>query len=272
MEAVKSWLIKNGIPASSIKQTQNQGWLTFETTANKLETLLNTKYSQYSHPSHKGTYIGTDAYKLPSTVAEHIDFIQPAVAFTPQGNVERPIHKRPFWPANKSLATKDCSKWITPDCLRTMYNFTKGSLQDSSNDLAIFEQTGEKYVQSDLNSFYAKYASYVPKNTKPKDANVNEQQDPYDSGEANLDYEMAVPIIYPQGTVNFEVGTTSTSQSFLDPLLEAIDSSYCSDGGDCGIYKAPNVISISYGDDEADYTTKFLEVRYLILRPQILQN
>lgn len=262
VEAVKSWLIVNAIPAASIKQTQNQGWLTFETTVGKLETLLNTKYNQYSHTTRKGIYIGSDDYKLPTNIADHIDFIQPAVAFAPQGKIQRAIPKRPFWPASKALSAgaSSCPTSITPECLRSMYNFPQGSLNDASNDLGIFEQVGEQYIQSDLDQFYGKYSSYVPSGTTPKAAPINQQGDTQDSGEADLDYEMAVPIIYPQGTVNYETGTTSSSLSFIDPLLEAFDGSYCNDGGDCGKYTPTNVISISYGDDEADYTTSYLNV------------
>lgn len=257
-------MVANGIPTVSIKQTKNQGWLTFETTAGQLESLLNTKYNQYSHPTRNGTYIGTDDYKLPITVADHIDFIQPAVAFAPQGEVKHSVPKRPFWPATKALSADNasCDKYITPACLRVMYNFTEGSLHDPSNDLGIFEQVGQQYNQTDLNAFYAKYSSYIPKNTVPKAAPINKQQDkPGRPGESDLDYEMAVPIIYPQGTVNYEVGKTNSSLSWIDPLLEGLDGSYCNDGGDCGKYTATNVISISYGDDEADYTTSYLNVR-----------
>lgn len=148
-----------------------------------------------------------------------------------------------------------------------MYGFSQGSLKDSSNDLGIFEQVGEQYIQSDLNTFYAKYSSYVPKNTAPKSAPINQQGGTQDSGEADLDYQMAVPIIYPQGTVNYEVGATDSSLSFIDPLLEGLDGSYCNDGGDCGKYTSTNVISISYGDDEADYTASYLNVCF----PKILK-
>lgn len=270
--AVKTWLISAGIHESSISQIKNQGWIAFETTAGQLESLLNTKYNQYSHPTRKGVYLGTDNYKLPRSVADHVDFVYPGVAFAPQSKIERAIVKRPFWPINKSLVAgaAACSTAITPACLRSMYNFTTGSLSDPSNNLGIYEQVGEQYIQSDLNQFYAKYSSYVPRNTSPKNAPVDQQGQTQDSGEADLDYEMAVPIIYPQGTTNYEVGQTDSSLSFIDPLLEALDSSYCTDGGDCGKYKATNVISISYGDDEADYTAKYLNVRDIPSPPHII--
>ncbi|KAM3484104.1 hypothetical protein MY8738_002543 [Beauveria namnaoensis] len=259
VDAVKSWLVANGISADSIKHSQNQGWLTFETTTGKLETLLDAKYNQYSHPTRKGTYIGTDEYKLPSTVADHVDFVQPAVALAAAGKIERKLPKVPFWPISEALSVQasTCPNHITPACLRSMYNFEQGSLKDASNDLGIFEQAGEQYIQSDLDQFYSKYASYVPSGTAPKNAPVNQQSDTQDSGEADLDYDMAVPIIHPQGTVNYEVGAPDDALSFFDPLLEALDGSYCNDSGECGKYKSTNVISISYGSDEVDFPASY---------------
>ncbi|KAJ3494117.1 hypothetical protein NLG97_g4284 [Lecanicillium saksenae] len=171
--------------------------------------------------------------------------------------------KRPFWPANHALAPNaaSCPKSITPVCLQKMYGFSQGSLSDPSNNLGIYEEAGEQFIQSDLTKFYNKYASWVPGSTAPKNAPINDQTGTQDSGEADLDYEMAVPIIYPQGTTNYEVGEPSDALSFIDPLLEGLDGSYCNDSGECGKYKATNVISISYGDDEADYTPAYLKSR-----------
>lgn len=257
-------MISSGIPKDSIHITNNQGWIKFETTASKLESLLDTKYHQYSREGHQGAYVGTDEYKVPSNVADHIDFISPGTQLAPNSkaalnNIPKPI----FNPLpNHSRAASDCASVVTPECIRTLYNFTQGSLSDPSNNLGIFEITTEQYVQSDLNKFYAKYAPYVPQGTAPKAAPINGQNPTEDSNEADLDYEIAVPIIYPQGTTNYEVGVVDNDEDFvtaIDGFLEALDSSYCSDSGDCGRYKATNVISISYGDDEVSYSTKALQ-------------
>lgn len=265
VEAVKSWLIAAGIPKDSIRMPKSQGWITFETTTSKLESLLNTKYNEYTHRKSDGTFIGTDEYKLPVDVADHVDFISPGTSFTTLKKGRRTIRKGPIVPAPKertSSAASTCPTKITPDCLRAMYNFSKGTTKDASNDLGIFEEAGEMFIQSDLNQFYSKYASYVPSNTRPKNVPINGQTFTQDSGEADLDYEMAVPIIYPQGTVNYEVGSDANSfEELVDDFLQALDGSFCNDdGGECGTQKATNVISISYGDDEVDYTSSFLNV------------
>ncbi len=110
-------------------------------------------------------------------------------------------------------------------------------------------------------------------------------------GEAELDFQAAIPLIYPQKTVLFQVDDEVVQQNYIsdhpkymgfwNTFFDAIDGSYCSysaygekgncvkpecldpeypnkvAGGyngtlQCGVYKPTNVISISYGGGEAD--------------------
>lgn len=95
--------------------------------------------------------------------------------------------------------------------------------------------------------------------------------------ESDLDFQVAYPLIYPQGTVLFQTDdpvyeNNYTFTGFLNNFLDALDGSYCSSirsldppypdpstqaGAykgqlQCGVYKPTNVISISYGGSEAD--------------------
>ncbi len=62
-------------------------------------------------------------------------------------------------------------------------------------------------------------------------------------GEAALDFDMAIPIIYPQGTELYQV------KGAFHEFLEAVDSSYCDKDtkDDCGTFTPTNVISFSWG-------------------------
>jgi len=103
-------------------------------------------------------------------------------------------------------------------------------------------------------------------------------------GEANLDFELAIPIIYPQTTTLYQTDDPyyaegdSNATGIFNTFLDAIDGSYCTysaygeTGNDpvldpkypdpnpggykgqsmCGVYKPTNVISISYGEQEQD--------------------
>jgi tripeptidyl-peptidase-1 len=101
--------------------------------------------------------------------------------------------------------------------------------------------------------------------------------------ESDLDFQISYPIIYPQNSILFQTDdpvyeNNYTYEGFLNNFLDAIDGSYCSyDGGNspldppypdpqaggykgalqCGVYKPTNVISISYGGQEADLPASY---------------
>ncbi len=90
-----------------------------------------------------------------------------------------------------------------------------------------------------------------------------------------LDFEMAVPLIYPQSTVLYMSPDSGPGMAGIwNPFLDALDGSYCNfsshgytgdtpkiDGTfsrhDCGTAARTNVISISYGSTEPYYPARY---------------
>lgn len=146
-----------------------------------------------------------------------------------------------------------------------MYNISKLDEAVEGNDLGIFELDPQRYSQEDLDEFYAKYASEVPKGTGPELASVNGGKAPTDQshagGEADLDFQIGIPLIYPQGSVNYQVVGQDRDDLF-DSFLDAVDGTYCSKSnqGDCGTFKPVPVISFSWGATEVDWPTNYLKV------------
>ncbi|EHK50837.1 hypothetical protein TRIATDRAFT_145909 [Trichoderma atroviride IMI 206040] len=292
ISAVKAWLVKGGVPASSITSSKSKGWLDFVTTSGQLESLLKTSYSTYAHVEARDVHVGTDEYSLPDEISQHIDFITPGVVFAPvksSSNVEkresksirRPSRKMPANIAQllaaNPVVTSSCGTAITPQCIKSMYNITAGTSAISSNALGIFE-TEDTYAQQDLTSFWKAFATNIPSSTGPKVDAIDGATAPTSvgnaGGESDLDFEIAIPIIYPQTTVLFQAAVKN--DDIFNTFLDAIDGSYCtfSDDGEtgddptvdgttrneqCGAFKPTNVISISYGTAEADYPTYYLE-------------
>ena len=115
--------------------------------------------------------------------------------------------------------------------------------------------------------------------------------------ESDLDFQISYPIIWPQNSILFQTddpvyeGKYSypgesrrfdsliflliTTQGLGNTLLDALDGSYCSqispldpvypdpaNGGykgalQCGVYKPPNVLSVSYGGQEGDLPASY---------------
>lgn len=160
-----------------------------------------------------------------------------------------------------------------------MYNITTGTSALSTNALGIFE-TEDTFAQQDLTLFWENFATDIPSSTGPKVDAIDGATAPTSpsnaGGESDLDFEIAIPIIYPQTTVLYQAAVKN--DDIFNTFLDAIDGSYCtfSDDGEtgddptidgttrneqCGAFKPTNVISFSYGTAEADYPTYYLQVR-----------
>ncbi|EHL01600.1 putative Tripeptidyl-peptidase sed1 [Glarea lozoyensis 74030] len=208
-------------------------------------------------------------YHVPPHIQEHVDYISPGIKLHTPGRGRAGsanLGKRIFG--------------VTSAKGNIMYNITPPVLAAPGNKMGIFEDLGDVYSQADLNSFYAKYATNIPKGTAPTlnaiDGAVAPVAVTAAGAESNLDFQIAWPIIYPQGTVLYQTDdpvyeNNYVFSGFLNTFLDALDGSYCStvDPLDpkypdtsskagaykgalqCGVYKPTNVISISYGGDEA---------------------
>ncbi len=187
-----------------------------------------------------------------------------------------------------------CDVAAIPLCIKTLYNITTPTKAAAGNQLGIFEDLDDMYSQTDLNLFFASLAPNIPQGTHPTLDSVDGATAPVanvaDAGpESDLDFQISYPIIYPQNSILFQTDddvyeANYTFEGFLNNFLDAIDGSYCSysafgetgnsvldppypdpqAGGfkgslECGLYKPTNVISISYGGQEADLPASYQE-------------
>ncbi|PSS03203.1 Pro-kumamolisin [Coniella lustricola] len=178
---------------------------------------------------------------------------------------------------NAMMDLSQCDTMITPDCLRALYNMPKGTLANASNALGIVEYTPQAFLQTDLDLYFDQFTPDIPQKTPQilllADGVVQTQNQSFNfNGESALDLEFAMALISPQKASVYQVGDLVQGASFNN-FLDGIDASYCSfKGGDskdpnmdgqysasveCGIATATNVISTSYGSNEADLGAKY---------------
>jgi tripeptidyl-peptidase I len=121
---------------------------------------------------------------------------------------------------------------ITPACIKALYGVPNGTLANPSNAMGIFEE-GDYYSQEDLNNFFANFTPYIPQGTHPKPAFIDGAEAPVvvanAGGESDVDFELAYPVLWPQGTVlfqtddiNYATGVVWTIGAF-NTFLDAID-------------------------------------------------
>ncbi|OBR08485.1 Pro-kumamolisin [Colletotrichum higginsianum IMI 349063] len=212
---------------------------------------------------------------------------QGAVAVTATGGKSAAIQGSPdsgFGPKqgavvmNALMNLEQCDAMITPDCLRALYATPPGSLKSSNNTLGIVEYTPQAFLQADLdmyfNEFEPRLKGATPIVSLVGNAVVQTQNQSFRfNGESALDLQFAMALIFPQQTTLYQVGDLNQGASFNN-FLDAIDGSYCTfqGGGSkdpnidgqygtkvCGSAPLVNVISTSYGFNEADLGRKYVE-------------
>lgn len=128
-----------------------------------------------------------------------------------------------------------CDAAITPQCIMTLYNITKGNKAAANNQLGIFEDLGDVYSQTDLNEFFLTLYPTIPQGTHPKLDAIDGAVAPnsvLDAGpESDLDFEISYPIIYPQNSILFQTDdpvyeANYTYEGFLNNFLDAIVRCY----------------------------------------------
>lgn len=203
-----------------------------------------------------------------------------------------------------------CSQFVTPDCVKSesrakkgqnnrgrakeerkpkteltlladQYSIPNATKAAAGNELGIFESLNEHYSKADLDGYFAAAFPSVPKGTYPIERLIDGAVGavPYGRAgtEADLDLQAAMPLIYPQNTVLFQVdderiqkNETSATTPYLgflnskpfiqsSPCLlwsdspaffDALDGSYCtySAFGETGNCVKPECLDPSYPD------------------------
>ncbi|KKO97929.1 Pro-kumamolisin [Trichoderma harzianum] len=303
VDAVHSWLEAEGIELERVYRSDNRQWVQFHATVGELEKLLNATYDIYENQKTGVRQVGTDEYSIPADLLDHIDYITPATTRlqiagdTEKRRVRREVNMKnpddviPAAPLGGQNVTSNCNDFITPRCIRNMYNIPIFDSAVEGNELGIYER--QPYNQTALSIFFEKFATHVPTNSTPLFTSIDGAQrfsDPdtfHTTGdlEAMLDITCAYPIVYPQNVrvynvddLNWQVNLT---QGYFNTFLDALDGSYCNRTafnitGDspeydptypdpngyqgermCGLFKPTNVISISYSPEEQQRSVNY---------------
>ncbi|TWU78818.1 hypothetical protein ED733_007331 [Metarhizium rileyi] len=265
---VKAWLAASGIPAESIKLSNSKGWLNFNTTASQLESLLQTKFYLYTSSEADGVYFGTETYSLPHDISPLVDLVMPGISFTQvrKKAARRAVQFTNAEPQSKAIdpiTTTHCFESVTPHCINSLYKIPPATLANPNNTLGIFQTYDDVYAQEDLDQFYEAVKSGIPKGTGPIIHLINGATAPVPQskagGESDLDFEMAIPLIYPQKTSLYQIKYGKGYKDFnyiFNDFLDAFSGPYCHDNGDegsgkeCNKLTAPNVLSVSWGVTE----------------------
>lgn len=183
-------------------------------------------------------------YYVPVALQKHIDYITPGTKLASYGFDERvkaldlgrresdeaKLQRRPRNATSTAppppWVSGGCDRFATFDCIREQYGLppSVSSLLNTSssnasgrvvppvpgNELGIFQSLGMHYAPDDLDIYFSYAAPEIPEGTMPELRAIDGATGPATSRkttgiEANLDLEIAMPLVYPQKTVLWQV-------------------------------------------------------------------
>lgn len=251
ISAVLSWLSEAEIDPDRVSLTRSRAWVHVDATVEEAEKLLQTEYYIYEH-SLGQSHIACEEYSLPAELsADHVDIILPSVHFdakitqprrraavkrqipVPDPNVSDADLKNVGLFAGHipkilpqpdvqalTLDNTTCDQFIVPECLRLLYNFGNGTLDNSS--YGIVEYTPQSYLSEDLDLFFRNFSSNLI-GQRPIFASIaggvlQRIQTGFDlNAESALDLEYAMALVAPQKVTLYQVGDLVQVGS-LDPV------------------------------------------------------
>ncbi|KAF9237889.1 peptidase S8/S53 domain-containing protein [Melanogaster broomeanus] len=274
VDAVRLWLLESGISPS-------RGWLEFQATVREAEDLLHTTYSVYKHETG-AEHVGN--YHLPEHLVNHLsrrsENSKPLYTIGQPGSSNQPMTTGEISSWIDQL--EDCDQHITPICLRALYGLIYEPLAGDKNSYGIVEYTPQSYRQEDLDLFARNFSSDLvgasPIMVSIDGGSLSTEEAFSINGESNLDLEYGMNLVTSKQNVTlYQVGDMVTGASFNN-FLDALDGTYCTfeggddptadaiypdtepggyDAQDCGTVTPANVISTSYGYNEADLTPAY---------------
>ncbi|KAI0018743.1 subtilisin-like protein [Xylariomycetidae sp. FL0641] len=284
IDAVTDWLTSSGISKDRIGLSVNKQWIQFDATAGEVEELLFADFHVWQHQD--GSFdISTEAYHMPATVQEHVDYVTPGTRLrnkrqagktTMMKKTKRETASgykndvKPFTtvlPSFPNPNSTTCSIYVTADCTRVQYNMPNGTSDFPGNELGVFESLDDHYSKADLDVFFPTLYPYlnVPKGTYPEERLVDGAVGAVEEGthskypvelglESSLDFDSAWPLIWPQKTVLYQVDDQyyeyNGTNGFWNTFLDAIDGSYCTSRafGETGNCAVPACADPAYPD------------------------
>ncbi len=295
VQNIRSWLKTSGI--SRIKLSHDQSHLSFVTTISNAEKLLATKYFYVNDMEgvSKKT-LGVVEYSLPADIDDKVIYIHPTFPLPIDQNShsdskpvdlaavkrQKPHVRRQFIrPQSRvnNTTTIDCTKQVTPECLRLIYNIPQSGNDDEihpNSTFGLYHMSFKTWLPDDLDMFFGEVApSLVGQRPKLQAISGGYQQTDYKglvyNAEPNLDFEYAIALTHPQPVTNIQVGDFK-GIGLTSNMLAAYDELYCGALDpvydpkfsnetimDCGTFDPPKVISISYTWNEESFPDAYLQ-------------
>ncbi|KAF3932549.1 Aorsin [Dactylellina cionopaga] len=210
--AVATWLKSSGVPY----KLDARGWITFNATASKIETLLRTKYYLYEHSSGQ-LHIGCESYSLPFDIQQHVDIVMPTL----------------HWDIQSEDGSSQRQRKLRRMAKRSAAKRTTGSIVDGMGT-GFRQSGGRRLTQSDSNHWnkfddprYAGLATcdqMITPSCLRALYSFGENHNPMKNN--SIGVVSFTPQTYLQEDMNNFFGNFSPVQVGQSPTLKSIDGGY----------------------------------------------
>lgn len=264
---VQDWLHSEGLSSS---YSETGGWVKFNASVGKVESLLAAKYEYYNYNGSQRA-LRTMEYSIPGCLTDIVDFVWPTTQFL-TSSLPAKQHQHPLTTRRTAVDSVDCSIQNCPSGLQKTYNITHSPPDNTSGsklgiagflenypdheDFKIFLETYG--IRNDTN-----YQNYTFTVLSINGANTTDS--PSTAGvESMLDIGYSSVFINPLDTIFFSTGgrpptwsqpgnvSVPESESENEPYLDLINYLLAMDD-------PPQVLSMSYTDDEQTVPPSYAE-------------
>ncbi|TDZ23936.1 Tripeptidyl-peptidase sed4 [Colletotrichum orbiculare MAFF 240422] len=261
--AVKAWLEKEGV--KDVAYTDGGRFVNFATNVSAANRLLGASFAYYDVQG--SMKLRTKEYSVPNAMTQHIELVTPTTYFGNMKsdpaihNMELPIEALPPQLSRRQGqdpgATANCSKRFTPACYELAYNYGGYQADPAAGSRVGFASfLNQSARQDDLTAFLKRFQ--LPQQ-QFKSVLVNGGQDHQDPkgaiGEANLDANVMAAVVKTLPITQFLTGgkpplipnlrTPTEAENQNEPFVDFFQFLMTQEN-----QAIPQVISISYGDDE----------------------
>ncbi|KAK2000601.1 Pro-kumamolisin [Colletotrichum falcatum] len=255
--AVQNWLASENV--TDVSYTDGGRFVDFATDIATANRILGASFAYYDVQGT--TKLRTQEYSVPDAMAEHIDLVTPTTYFgTAKSdpaitNLDLPLTSAPL--LRRQGAATNCSRAFTPACFELAYNYGAYQADPAAGSRVGFASfLNQSARQDDLTAFLTRFQLPSQNFTSVLINGGLDHQDPAGAiGEANLDAQVIAATVKSLPITQFITGGLGP----LDPNLRSPTQADNQNEPFLDFYrfmmtqendKIPQVISISYGDDE----------------------
>jgi subtilase family serine protease len=258
--ALKEWAASVGLKVSqeSIARTV----LTVRGTVGQMQTIFKTQLNKYRGPDGAEFYSASFSPIVPDAIASKVSSVLGLTAsrqFAPHLKIGKVLGESPNSNAVDATGKSNGTHGSGPGGgysaanLRTAYGIPAFGKYQSNTAVALFEQGG--FSNSDVTKYATENKLQLPKLTPiGVDHSPTTVSDPNVEGEAVLDIDMVMAI-------NPQVSEILVYEDSIDPYPTALLDALTQVADDNKV----QVLSISYGDDEANQGTAAMEAENGVL-------